>query len=86
MRTIKPAKPQVLTYTQDELHAAFTKVQNKVHWKNPINAVIDENEQEVTNAAIVHFAYGEATFTSAGPGKLRVTAPGYYVIEGRLGV
>lgn len=84
MQITKPKKAMPV-YTQEQLHAAFTKVENKVHWKNAINSVIDASEQDITNAAIVHFAYGNATFTSAGHGKLRVRAPGYYAMEDQLG-
>jgi hypothetical protein len=71
--------------TQEQLHAAFTAVQNKDHWKNAINALIDPADQDVTGAAIMHFAYGNASFTPAANGKLRVRAPGYYAMEARLG-
>jgi hypothetical protein len=84
MNATQIKKPQPLpTYTQEQLHAAFTAVQNKDDWKNPINALIDPKDQAVTHAAIVHFAYGGATFTKAAGGKLRVNAPGYYAMEAR---
>lgn len=73
------------TYTQEQLHAAFTAVQNKQDWKYPINALIAPEDESVTDAAIMHFAYGGAVFTQVSGGKLRVTAPGYYGMEAQLG-
>lgn len=84
MQITKPKKATPI-YTQAQLLAAFTKVENAVHWKHAIDAVIDESEQDITNAAIVHFAYGNASFVPADPGKLRVRAPGYYAMEDFLG-
>ena len=70
-------------FTQEELTAAFTKVQSKRGWKFPISATIPASEKEITNAAIEHFAGGQAEFEeSVVDGKLRVTAPGYYMVIG----
>ncbi len=82
-RIVKPKQRQI--YTQEQLHAAFTAVQNKDNWKYAINALIDPADEAVTGAAIMHFAYGNASFTPAANGKLRVRAPGYYAMEDRLG-
>jgi len=57
---------------------AFEAVQNKENWKFPIDAIIDEKDRKITQEAIQFFAGGGVKFFQAGPGKLRVTAPGYY--------
>jgi hypothetical protein len=74
-----------MNYTQEQLEAAFQKVQNKEHWKNPINAYIKKDEQAITYAAIVHFTATEPNFyrTDSNPinGEesdfVRVLAKGY---------
>lgn len=73
--------PQSRTYTQEELEAAFKKVASEKHWKEPIDAVIDADQKEVTDAAIAHFAYGFAQFIEFPDGRVRVTAPGYWGAE-----
>ena len=64
---------------------AFEKVQNKEHWKNPIDAVIHKSEMEITSDAIHFFTGTQAFFNSNNltlaqceAGMVRVTAIGYY--------
>jgi len=70
------------TYTQEELQAAFTKVQDKEHWKNPINAVVDASENlHLIREAVIHFTATVPTFdilkvTEEGT-KVAVRAIGY---------
>lgn len=87
MTNSKISKPKTArqTFTQEQMHAAFTAVQNKKDWKNRIDALIDPKDEAVTDAAINHFAYGGAFFTEAPGGKLRVEAPGYYGMEAQMG-
>ena len=62
-----------------EKEDAFQAVQNKDHWKGPIDAVIDADKRKITTEAISFFAGGKGIkFTDAGDGRLRVTAPGYW--------
>lgn len=42
-------------YSQAEMEAAFTAVQNKRDWKAPIHAFVQPQDIEVTIAAIEHF-------------------------------
>jgi hypothetical protein len=69
-------------YTKAELEAAFKKVQNAEHWKNPIDAFIQIDEVNITAKAIQFFTATTAQFfrvtTAGGKLKMRVTAPGYY--------
>jgi len=57
---------------------AFDLVQDKEHWKNPIDAVIPEEKRSIVEQAINYYAGGGARFVPAGEGKLRVAAPGYW--------
>jgi hypothetical protein len=70
-----------LGYTRNQLEAAFKKVQNKTHWKNPISAIISEGDVNVVGAAIDFYTGGGAEFSTHSKG-VRVTAPGYYAIIG----
>lgn len=67
-------------FTQSELRTAFEIVQNRSHWKGPIDALVFPDLREVVAAAVVHFTGTSATFarSSANPSALRVTAPGYW--------
>lgn len=42
-------------FTKGQLDAQFSKVQNKDHWKNPINTVVPNTELLLTISAIEHF-------------------------------
>lgn len=69
-------------YTQDQLKNAFTLVESQENWKYPIDAEIPANDRHIVATAIEFFAGGQATFTAAGEGRLRVKAPGYYALIG----
>ena len=71
----------IAPYTQTEMEDAFKFVQNPTNWKLPIDCVIPEVFKDRVNAAIDHFAGGQAKFEKS-IGGLRVTAPGYYAIIG----
>jgi hypothetical protein len=69
-------------FTQEQLEAAFKKVRNKEHWKNPVDAIIDATEDtELINEAVIHFTATTAEFAHirCGPnkGKIHVKADGY---------
>jgi hypothetical protein len=73
-------------HNREELKAAFEKVQNKEHWKNPIDAFIDPKEYGITDDAIAYFTGTQAFFNSNNltlaqceAGMVRVTADGYYL-------
>ena len=69
-------------YTQADLKFAFTKVQNKEHWKNPIDAIIKMEEQDITERAIIFYTGSIPSFAPKAGGMLRVIADGYYVAIG----
>lgn len=71
-----------MKYTDEELREAFEKVQNKKHWKNPINAVCLREDQDVITEAVIYFAGCVPTFTPIGTDKLRCRAVGYYIAVG----
>jgi hypothetical protein len=66
-----------MKYTQAQLEEAFKKVQNKEHWKNPINAHIPTSELEITRAAILHFTATDMIVGKTNNGLTRVWAKGY---------
>jgi hypothetical protein len=66
-----------------QLKEAFEKVQNKEHWKNPIDAFIDPKDYDVTDDAIAFFTgtrINYAVTARVGPnrGKIHIKADGYY--------
>lgn len=67
-------------YSQDALSAAFNAVQDKTHWKNPVNAIVDRDQIEILTRAIPWFTGTEAAFSDVDgdPDKVVVTAPGYF--------
>lgn len=75
-------------YTQQELSAAFQKVQNRRNWKDRVNAVITiENDEEIRliTQAVIHFTGSVPSFTEVdtpwrkdGKQRYHVTAVGYY--------
>ncbi len=72
-----------MKYTQEQLVAAFDKVADKKHWKNPVDAVIDASENlHLIREAVIHFTATVPTFdilkvTEEGT-KVAVRAIGYY--------
>lgn len=76
-------------YTQEQLENAFKLVQNKEHWKNPINAYCTTDEAKPVAAAITYFTATIPTFNficildeddgrfKAGDSILKVRADGY---------
>lgn len=67
-----------MKYTDFELRQAFELVQNREHWKNPVNAVINECDKEIVQEAVIYFTATVPTFTQLADGKLRVQAAGYW--------
>ena len=75
-----------MQYTREELDKAFSKIQNKINWKHPVNAIIDEKDLELVTEAIIFFCGCVPTFTpifsSPSEPKLWVQAVGYYAAVG----
>ena len=69
-------------YTQEQLEAAFKLVENKAHWKGPINTVVPaDTDLDLIQAAIEHFTGTEADIVPmSGPNfsGFLVQAPGYW--------
>ena len=73
-----------MTRNRETLLPVFEKVQNKEHWKNPIDAFIDPKDFEVTNDAIAFFTGTRIKSTvlqAGGPnhGKWHIKADGYFL-------
>jgi hypothetical protein len=76
--------------TRGTLHKAFARVENREHWKNPVDAVIDiknDREKALIAEAVVFYTGSVATFTPMVGGTLpgcryRVTAIGYFAAVG----
>lgn len=71
------------THTDAEVAAmdvAFKKVQNKEHWKFPIDKTLElsADEQRLTEDAIIFYTGSVPTFQKLPNGKTRVRAVGYY--------
>lgn len=80
--TIKQAERDRFTgwYTREQLEAAFNKVKNPNHWKNPIDAYCHRDEVELVREAIIFFTATVPSFWSVGQTSVRhVTAPWYYL-------
>ena len=70
-------------YTVEQLQQAFTSVQNSEHWKNPISATINKDDQDLVHEAIVYFAGCNPQFEPImGTELLTVKAVGYYIAVG----
>ena len=70
-------------YTVEQLQQAFTSVQNSEHWKNPISATINKDDQALVHEAIVYFAGCNPQFEPImGTELLTVKAVGYYIAVG----
>jgi hypothetical protein len=69
-------------YSKEELHAAFSRVQNSSNWKMPVHAMIPATDEDVTREAVIFYAGCVPTFrkpTKGGfEGQLIVSAVGYY--------
>lgn len=74
-----------LYFTHRELQAAFARVQNSEHWKNPIDATVTEPSlrgRVAIHAAIRFFTGSEPTAEVLGNDQYRFKADGYYVTIG----
>jgi hypothetical protein len=71
-------------YTQEELRAAFEKVQHPENWKfGNKNVVIEANEVEIVGEAVVHFTGGVMEYyLRKSDGKAVVKFEGYYTCVG----
>ena len=70
---------------QAELKAAFERVENKINWKMPIDAIVRINnldEEILIHDAVVHFAGCVPKFHHYGNRMFNVTAIGYYAAVG----
>lgn len=66
-------------YSTEELREAFSKVSDKTHWKNDVDAVVPASMKAILEFAIpFHTGGGQVTFEDLEDGTLRVRAPGYW--------
>lgn len=74
-----------MSWTRDEVSAAFTAVQNKENWKARIDAVVtlaDDRALLGMREAVIFFTGSIPTFDALGQNRYRVRAAGYYVAIG----
>lgn len=69
-------------FSQFEMKCAFELIEDKKHWKNPIDATIDESDFELCDYACIFFTGGCLEVVENKDGKLRVQSPGYFEIIG----
>jgi hypothetical protein len=69
-----------MKFPREQLEHAFKNVQDKKHWKNPINSCVRSEDVEITMEAIAFFTATEATLgENLGNGWYKISAPGYYL-------
>lgn len=88
----KPRKVEHRVYTQEELLAAFKRVENTRHWKNPISRIVaveGDEDIELITQAVIHFTGSIPEFVEVpcrwrddGKKRYRVTAAGYFATIG----
>lgn len=87
-KQVKELERKLMTtqrFSQEQLTMAFNNVQNKEHWKNPIDCVIDNPGEEnlaCLREAIIHFTGSVPSIEKLKDGKIHVTAAGYYATIG----
>lgn len=64
-------------FTKAQLTVAFEVVQNRDHWKNPIDVMVDDSAVAVTVEAIKFFHASSPKVTPLGEGKTRIKGIGY---------
>lgn len=66
-------------FTVDQLKTAFERVQNRDHWKGPIDCIIPSSDIIITAAAIEFYTATKADIAQVdGTKSVRITAPGYW--------
>lgn len=67
-------------FTEMQLHDAMTMIENKDHWKNPIDVVISTRFLTIARAACIFYTGTELKDTDVEDRAdlSRVTAPGYW--------
>jgi hypothetical protein len=84
MRVTKPSVKS-MEFTREQMLEWFNKVHDPENWKNPIDTVIDKPSSEdmvCISDAIGYFAGGGTQIIELPGNKIRVTAPGYYMLIG----
>ena len=64
-------------YTQEQLHDALSAVQDPDDWRNPIDAVIEADQLDITLEAIAHFTGTNAEYFERDDSTYEVTSVGY---------
>lgn len=68
-------------WTRGQLKTAFEKVQNRDHWKGPINEFLDDQtdeDLEMIREAVSFFTATVTTIKRLPSGRVHVTAKGYW--------
>lgn len=84
----KQINPETGTvYSRQELHDAFTLIQDKNNWKNPIDSTLPRGaDVQMFHEAVIFFAGCTPKFSmsynASGMQVIRVKAKGYYMAVG----
>lgn len=69
--------------TQAQLEAAFNKIKNPSHWKDRIDAVIEADDWDHVEKAVIYFTGSvPQVVEKQTDGKLRIKADGYWMAVG----
>ena len=70
--------------TRGEASAAFDRVKNPSHWKNPVDAIVEAtiDETAVISQAVTFYTGSRPTIRKLGARVFRVTAAGYFATVG----
>ncbi len=64
-------------FTQMQLHEAFAMIEDKKHWKNPINTVVADHFLPIARAACMFYTVTDLDSTPDSEGRVRITSIGY---------
>ncbi len=74
-----PRQNIVCGFTQQQLKAAFEKVEDPANWKNPINASVKQADLAITMLAVEFFTATKVEIVQLmSNGSVVIHAPGYY--------
>lgn len=64
-------------FSQAQLEAAFSAVQNPADWRAPVDSTVSASLLSLARAAVIHFTGAEVVVTQTGPDAFRLTSVGY---------
>lgn len=72
-----PTGPGKKRASRDELTAAFEKVENAEHWKDPIDCEISRDDLEIVSEAVLYFTATQVEVIEELGDRVRIKAAGY---------